>query len=305
MRNQQNVKVRVNSNFETICPFPVGYVYMSSNSTSPGSIYGGTWASISGGRYMRAAAAWGNGGSNTITTNNMPSHRHVMGGGRAHGFYWGDSDLNISTDATVFAGAPSGNKLGTKQQAWAATDYIGGGQHSTQLTRTFGRGTELPSPREGDASCVTFNKFKSVLRAASRKFAHSQLVTFICQPMVQVQQALMEARGRLSQTANSCGQVVHGTLQAASQRTNSLRQKCHHTGTLFTQVVQYPMVMLINIGVAITEQHVLPLLRGILSLTGMNRVYVSLPEAEKLTTIFRHIAPVTLGTAQLSLVGEC
>lgn len=78
MRNQQNVKVRVNSSFETICPFPVGYVYMSSNSTSPADIYGGTWSAISGGRYMRAAAAWGNGGSNTIAVNQMPSHSHTI-----------------------------------------------------------------------------------------------------------------------------------------------------------------------------------------------------------------------------------
>lgn len=138
MRNQQNVKVRVNSSFETICPFPVGYVYMSSNSTSPANIYGGTWSTISGGRYMRAAGAWGNGGSNTITTNNMPSHRHVMGGGRAHGFYWGDLDLNISTDATVSAGAPYGNKLGTKQQTWAATDYTGGGSILPNLPKCLG-----------------------------------------------------------------------------------------------------------------------------------------------------------------------
>jgi hypothetical protein len=138
LRNQQNVKVRVNSSFETICPFPVGYVYMSSNSTSPANIYGGTWSTISGGRYMRAAGAWGNGGSNTITTNNMPSHRHVMGGGRAHGFYWGDLDLNISTDATVSAGAPYGNKLGTKQQTWAATDYTGGGSILPNLPKCLG-----------------------------------------------------------------------------------------------------------------------------------------------------------------------
>ena len=78
MRNQQNVKVKVNSSFETICPFPVGYVYMSSNSTSPGSIYGGTWASINGGRYMRAASAWGDGGSNTITIQQMPAHTHSV-----------------------------------------------------------------------------------------------------------------------------------------------------------------------------------------------------------------------------------
>ena len=80
MRNQQNVKVRVNSSFETICPFPVGYVYMSQTNTSPGSIYGGTWASISGGRYMRAAGAWGNGGSDTITVEQMPAHSHALYG---------------------------------------------------------------------------------------------------------------------------------------------------------------------------------------------------------------------------------
>jgi len=80
LRNQQNVKVRVNSSFETICPFPVGYVYMSSNNTSPANIYGGTWSPISGGRYMRAAGAWGNGGSNTITVDQMPAHSHDLYG---------------------------------------------------------------------------------------------------------------------------------------------------------------------------------------------------------------------------------
>ena len=116
MRNQQNVKVKVNSTFETICPFPVGYVYMSSNNTSPANIYGGTWSAISGGRYMRAAAAWGNGGSNTITIKQMPAHQHnstgtwlaesVVGGGAATGFdtYWGTGNLTYNT-APVQGGA--------------------------------------------------------------------------------------------------------------------------------------------------------------------------------------------------------
>ena len=80
MINQQNMKVKSGSTWHTICPFPIGYVYMSSNSTSPGSVYGGTWASISGGKYMRAASAWGDGGSNTITINQMPSHSHSLYG---------------------------------------------------------------------------------------------------------------------------------------------------------------------------------------------------------------------------------
>lgn len=127
MRNQQNVKVRVNSSFETICPFPVGYVYMSSNSTSPGSIYGGTWASISGGRYMRAANAWGNGGSNTITVDQMPSHRHnvnnlypVTNGAPVtfHTTYWGQhtSNSNLVNTTSVGGGQPF---YPTYQNVWA------------------------------------------------------------------------------------------------------------------------------------------------------------------------------------------
>ena len=103
MRNQQNVKVRVNSSFETICPFPVGYVYMSSNSTSPADIYGGTWSAISGGRYMRAAGAWDNGGSNYISIDQLPSHTHGallynLGTGiQSAGFNW-TGDRGTSSD---------------------------------------------------------------------------------------------------------------------------------------------------------------------------------------------------------------
>lgn len=78
MRNQQNVKVRVNSSFETICPFPIGYVYMSSNSTSPGSIYGGTWASLQENRYLRLSNGFGTGGNNSIQSSNLPPHQHQI-----------------------------------------------------------------------------------------------------------------------------------------------------------------------------------------------------------------------------------
>lgn len=79
----------------------------------------------------------------------------------------------------------------------------------------FGRGTELP--KEGDASCVTFNKFKFALRVALKRFVHSQLVSSICQPMVQAQQALTEVRGHLSQILDFCGQAARGTQEAVLQ----------------------------------------------------------------------------------------
>ena len=117
MRNQQNVKVRVNSSFETICPFPIGYVYMSSNSTSPGSIYGGTWASISGGRYMRAAGAWGNGGSNTIGVNQIPAHTHYP-----------------SRRAFVYTNSYGTNNLPAAGSVLASYGYLVDNNHASGIT---------------------------------------------------------------------------------------------------------------------------------------------------------------------------
>ena len=131
MRNQQNVKVKVNSSFETICPFPIGYVYMSSNSTSPADIYGGTWSAISGGRYMRAASDWSNGGSDIITIDNMPNHTHSLG-------------TPINTNALQSGGRAI--QLSAIRTNYSTYDWVkssGGGRHSTPLTKTFGHGTEL------------------------------------------------------------------------------------------------------------------------------------------------------------------
>lgn len=44
MVNLQNIQVKSGSNFTTVCPFPVGYIYMSSTNTSLASVFGGTWS---------------------------------------------------------------------------------------------------------------------------------------------------------------------------------------------------------------------------------------------------------------------
>ena len=76
IKELSNVQIKSGSDWYKLCPFPVGYIYMGYTSTSPATTYGGTWSSISGGRYFRAAAANDTAGSNTITTDNMPSHSH-------------------------------------------------------------------------------------------------------------------------------------------------------------------------------------------------------------------------------------
>ena len=57
--------------------YPVRIFYLSSNNTSPATTYGGTWSPLNESRYLRLAGAWGTGGSNTISVDQMPSHRHI------------------------------------------------------------------------------------------------------------------------------------------------------------------------------------------------------------------------------------
>ena len=271
MRNQQNVKVRVNSSFETICPFPVGYVYMSSNSTSPADIYGGTWSTISGGRYMRAASAWGNGGSNIITQDNLPSHRHAI-----------PYTYNVSPGAGATVPAWLNGAANTQY-----TNFTGGGQHSTPLTKTFGRGTELP--REGDASCVTYSKFKSGLAVRLKRFVHFQLATSICQVTRQVQQTFMAARGHLSQMVDFGEQVAHGIVQAVNQHTNLLLMKCQIT----------PIVLMFFSSIKkIKEQLDLYIIQE----TPRKEVLLRLMSVvEPHITTYRLTAPAIVGIAQPSL----
>lgn len=79
MINQQNMKVKSGSTWHTICPFPVGFIYMSANGTSPGSTFGGTWSDMSDSRFLRPAGSYGGTGgenSHVLSQNEMPSHVH-------------------------------------------------------------------------------------------------------------------------------------------------------------------------------------------------------------------------------------
>lgn len=61
--------------------YPVGSIYMSVNSTSPATLFGGTWEQISG-RFLLASGdgytsgATGGEAMHTLTTSEMPSHTH-------------------------------------------------------------------------------------------------------------------------------------------------------------------------------------------------------------------------------------
>ena len=75
---------------KTFCPFPVGYVYLSADGTSPGTLFPNTsWEQIQG-KFLFASDATRSAGDTggaedvTLTTDQIPSHSHSVGA-HAHG----------------------------------------------------------------------------------------------------------------------------------------------------------------------------------------------------------------------------
>lgn len=64
--------------------YPVGSIYMSVNSTSPATLFGGTWKAIQGKFLLGAdsdaykAGTTGGEATHTLTTSEMPSHNHAL-----------------------------------------------------------------------------------------------------------------------------------------------------------------------------------------------------------------------------------
>lgn len=58
---------------------PVGSMWLSHQSTSPSSLFGGTWTQLTN-AVLRAANAYGYNGSDTmsLTVNQMPAHSHTI-----------------------------------------------------------------------------------------------------------------------------------------------------------------------------------------------------------------------------------
>lgn len=72
-----SVQAQINGKASKLDCYPVGALYISFVSTSPASLFGGTWAQITG-RFLRAANDVSTGGADahTLTEAQMPSHHH-------------------------------------------------------------------------------------------------------------------------------------------------------------------------------------------------------------------------------------
>ena len=69
--------------------YPIGSIYISTDPKSPTDILGGTWEQITNDVYLKTCAssneAGQTGGSHTITTDNLPAHKHDFSGNKISG----------------------------------------------------------------------------------------------------------------------------------------------------------------------------------------------------------------------------
>lgn len=126
--------------------YPVGSIYMSVNSTSPETLFGGTWERIQG-RFLLAAddghAAGSTGGEekHELTIDELPGHTHgskkLKGSFRIRQWYSGKSTGIASQDTnTADKTPPSGNKEGSNTISIDAThehESVGGNQEHNNM----------------------------------------------------------------------------------------------------------------------------------------------------------------------------
>ena len=99
MIDLQDVKVKNTEDWDSICPFPVGFVYMSTSKISPATTYGGQWSGLTGSRFPRFVATT----VTVLTKGGSSSHRHLTTLGKARGepnFYINDTDNDIPGEWT-------------------------------------------------------------------------------------------------------------------------------------------------------------------------------------------------------------
>lgn len=96
-----------------LAAYPVGSYYMSSNSTSPAVLFGGTWTQIQN-RFIYAAGpgyyvnSTGGSVNKTLSTDNIPSHSHSCGSAGSHTHTRGSMEItgyhDASDDDTAYSG---------------------------------------------------------------------------------------------------------------------------------------------------------------------------------------------------------
>lgn len=96
--------------------YPVGSIYMSVNSTSPATLFGGTWVELQGRFLLGRSSSYGNGSTGgaatvAISTAQMPSHGHTIRG-------WNIGANGALPDTTPY------NWVGYDRSGWYSVDSV-------------------------------------------------------------------------------------------------------------------------------------------------------------------------------------
>lgn len=133
--------------------YPIGTAYMSTTSTSPATLFGGTWSEVKNALLSTigygGATAGQYSGNNSMTKEQMPAHDHKVARWESNGGYWEELDFqqtNASGGSLWFSLAGA---VGTSKTAWAKST---GGNPSTHTIIPSIVGCELLSfsPQDGD-----------------------------------------------------------------------------------------------------------------------------------------------------------
>ena len=81
----KDINIKDDTNWYTLLDlvYPIGSIYCSTKSTSPASLIGGTWSAINGKFLLGTNSTYtlgspGGETTHTLTTNEMPAHKHVV-----------------------------------------------------------------------------------------------------------------------------------------------------------------------------------------------------------------------------------
>lgn len=145
--------------------YPVGAIYMSTNSTSPASLFGGTWEQIQNRFLLACGTNYANGatgGAETVAlgVDNLASHSHDFTGTAA-------SHNHTFTGTSVASGTQSANHThsGTTSSNGAHTHDIRGGANAG------GSGAGI------DSFASYFSNYRTISAAALSAGAHTHTMT--------------------------------------------------------------------------------------------------------------------------------
>lgn len=120
----KDISIKDDTNWYTLLDlvYPVGSIYCSTKSTSPASLMGGTWSAISGKFLLGTNSTYtlgstGGEATHTLTTNEMPTHKHTV---------------NLVGDSSDWLGGSATTHVVKSDTSTVSTNNTGGGQGAQQ-----------------------------------------------------------------------------------------------------------------------------------------------------------------------------